>query len=221
MNREYFLRQRNESKGMKMGRMGRMGLIGRMAVFGSLLTGNVGAGHRAALLLAFIFTARFSEPPVLAQSLPADLARVDSGSTKAVNALWHENPLAVQFRTTTNVVVADLKGPAEITMIHFAYPAHRDPVTGSLNRDVRLRIFWEGETTPSVDCPLVDFFCDPNGEHDSVNTALVNVRQGFNAYFPCPFVNPRGSSCYTTGRSGPARSWKTSCPATLMSVTIP
>ena len=35
--------------------------------------------------------------------------------------------------------------------------------------------------------PLVDFFCDPNGERDWVNTALVNVRQGFNAYFPMPF----------------------------------
>ena len=141
----------------------------------------------AAVLSAFIFASRFSEPLVHAQSLPSDLAHVDSANTKAVNALWRENPLAVQFRTTTNVVVADLKGPAEITMIHFAYPAHRDPVTGSLNRDVRLRIFWDGETTPSVDCPLVDFFCDPNGEHDSVNSAFVNVRQGFNAYFPMPF----------------------------------
>lgn len=122
-----------------------------------------------------------------AQAFPADLAHVDSGSTKAVNALWGENPLAVQFRSTTNVVVADINGPAEITMIHFAYPAKQDPVTHSLDRKVRLRIFWDGETTPSVDVPLVDFFCDPDGLRGSVNTALVNVRQGFNAYFPMPF----------------------------------
>jgi hypothetical protein len=139
------------------------------------------------LLCAFIITPSFSGHLVCAQSLPSDLARVDSGDTKAVNALWRENPLAVQFRSTANVVVADLKGPAEITMIHFAYPQHRDPVTGSIHRDVRLRIFWDGESSPSVDCPLVDFFCDPNGERSSVNTALVNVRQGFNAYFPMPF----------------------------------
>jgi len=129
----------------------------------------------------------FSVHPARAQSLPSDLARVDPGSTKAVNALWTENPLSLQFRSTTNVVVADLKGPAEITMIHFAYPQRRDPETKSLNRSVRLRIFWDGESTPSVDCPLVDFFCDPNGEHNWVNTALVNERQGFNAYFPMPF----------------------------------
>lgn len=139
------------------------------------------------LLSGFIFIGSFSS----AQSLPSDLTRVDTGDTKAVNALWRENPMSVQFRTTTNVVVADIKGPAEITMIHFAYPQHRDPGTHSLNRDVRLRIFWDGDTTPSVDCPLVDFFCDPNGERDcvtgSISTAFVNVRQGFNAYFPMPF----------------------------------
>ncbi|HTB83496.1 MAG TPA: glycoside hydrolase family 172 protein [Candidatus Sulfotelmatobacter sp.] len=140
-----------------------------------------------ALTSACILITGLFEQRVGAQSLPADLARVAPGSTKAVNALWGENPLAVQFRTTTNVVVADLKGPGEITMMHFAYPGHREPDAHSLNRDVRLRIFWDGETTPSVDCPLVDFFCNPNGERDWVNTAFVNVRQGFNTYFPMPF----------------------------------
>lgn len=139
------------------------------------------------LVASFILTGWLSAVGCWAQSLPSDLARVDSGTTKAVNALWGENALAVQFQTTTNVVVACLQGPAEITMIHFAYPGRRDSVTHSLNRDVRLRIFWDGATTPSVDCPLVDFFCNPNGERDCVNTALVNVRQGFNAYFPMPF----------------------------------
>lgn len=116
-----------------------------------------------------------------------DLEQLNPGRTKAVNALWGENPLHVQFKTSKRVVVANLPGPAEITMIHFAYPEHRTPGTKSLNRDVCLRIYWDGEATPSVDCPLVDFFCDPNGERDRVDTALVNVRQGFNAYFPMPF----------------------------------
>ena len=67
-------------------------------------------------------------------------------------------------------------------MMHFAYPN-----AGKLNRDVRLRIFWDGEKTPSVDCPLVDFFCDPNGTREVVDTAMVNVRHGYNEYFPMPF----------------------------------
>jgi hypothetical protein len=112
----------------------------------------------------------------------ADLARLTPGRTKAVNALWIENPLTSQFRTTKRVVVADIKGPAEITMIHFAYPQN-----GTVNRDLLLRIYWDGETNPSVECPLVDFFCDPNGTREVVNNAMLNVRHGYNAYFPMPF----------------------------------
>jgi hypothetical protein len=48
-------------------------------------------------------------------------------------------------------------------------------------------MYWDGEVSPSVDVPLVDFFCDPAGLREEVNTALVNKRRGFNAYFPMPF----------------------------------
>jgi hypothetical protein len=111
-----------------------------------------------------------------------NLARLTPGRTKAENALWIENDLSVRFNSSKHVVVADLKGPAVITMMHFAMPA-----TLKLNRDLLLRIYWDGETTPSVETPLVDFFCDPAGLRESVNTALVNKRRGFNAYFPMPF----------------------------------
>ena len=75
-----------------------------------------------------------------------------------------------------------------ITMMHFAYNwTAIAAVHKPLNRDLLLRIYWDGESTPSVDCPLVDFFCDPNGTRDVVNTAFVNVRRGFNTYFPMPF----------------------------------
>ena len=104
------------------------------------------------------------------------------GRTRAENALWIENPLTAQFKTSKQVVVAELKGPAVITMIHFAMPEAL-----KLNRDVLLRMYWDGETAPSVDAPRVDFFCDPAGTREEVNTALVNKRRGFNAYFPMPF----------------------------------
>jgi len=111
-----------------------------------------------------------------------DLPRLWAGRTRAENALWIENPLTARFNTSKQVVVAELKGPAVITMIHFAMPR-----TLKLNRDVLLKAYWDGETAPSVDCPLVDFFCDPAGLRDEVNTCLVNKRRGFNAYFPMPF----------------------------------
>jgi hypothetical protein len=111
-----------------------------------------------------------------------DLPRLVAGRTRAENALWIENSLAARFNSAKQVTVAEIKGPAAITMIHFAMPQ-----TLKLNRDVLLKAYWDGETMPSIDCPLVDFFCDPAGLRDEVNTSLVNKRRGFNAYFPMPF----------------------------------
>jgi len=110
------------------------------------------------------------------------LARLTPGRTAAQNALWIENPLSARFNASKRVVVAEVKGPAVITMIHFAMPQ-----VLKLNRDVVLKMYWDGEASPSVDCPFVDFFCDPAGRREEVNTALVNKRRGFNAYFPMPF----------------------------------
>ncbi len=111
-----------------------------------------------------------------------DLARLIPGRTYAQNALWIENPLTARFHNSRQVVVAEAEGPGVITMIHFAMPEAL-----KLNRDVLIRMYWDGEETPSVDCPLVDFFCDPAGTREEVNTAFVNKRRGFNAYFPMPF----------------------------------
>lgn len=117
------------------------------------------------------------------------LPSLTPGRTRAENALWTENALSVRFNTSKHVVVADLKGPAVITMIHFALPqSHFGEPIQLLNRDLLLRAYWDGEPNPSVETPLVDFFCDPNGLREEVNTALVNKRCGFNAYFPMPFA---------------------------------
>lgn len=60
------------------------------------------------------------------------------GETKQVNALWGENPKEMQFGDgRSKVVIADLKGPGVITMIHFALPQAM-----KLNRDTTLKIFW-------------------------------------------------------------------------------
>ncbi len=119
---------------------------------------------------------------------PNELTRLETGRVRAENALWIENPLSARFNTSKRVVVADLPGPAEITMIHFALPQSEvGAPLQRLDRAVVLLMTWDGETTPSVAVPLVDFFCDPAGLRDEVKTELVNKRRGFNAYFPMPF----------------------------------
>jgi hypothetical protein len=113
---------------------------------------------------------------------------LEPGRTKAENALWIENPLSARFNTSKRVVVAELTGPAQITMIHFALPASEvGPPIKKLDRELAIEMFWDGEAAPSVRAPLVDFFGDPAGLREEVNTTLVNKRRGFNCYFPMPF----------------------------------
>lgn len=135
----------------------------------------------------------------------ADLPDLTPGRTSAENALWIENPLSRQFSSSKRVVVAEIEGPAVITMIHFAMPAAL-----KLNRDVLLRAYWDQEPSPSIDCPLVDFFCDPAGLREEVNTALVNKRRGFNAYFPMPFRKSARIELVYDGSLEPGEElWKT------------
>jgi len=125
----------------------------------------------------------FLQQPAVAPEL-GSLCWLWDGDTKMQNALWIENRAELKMgEGRTTVAIADLKGPGIITMIHFALPAAM-----KLDRSVVLRMFWDGEENPSVNCPLVDFFCDPNGALEQVNTALVNKRRGWNAYFPMPFA---------------------------------
>jgi hypothetical protein len=135
----------------------------------------------------------------------ADLPNLTPGRTCAENALWIENPLSRQFSSSKRVVVAEIEGPAVITMIHFAMPQAL-----KLNRDVLLRAYWDQEPSPSIDCPLVDFFCDPAGLREEVNTAMVNKRRGFNAYFPMPFQKSARIELVYDGSLEPGEElWKT------------
>lgn len=140
---------------------------------------------RCLLLLStilFVGTAALAAQAPFTVSDP--LYHLTDGQTKQVNALWVENPANMKFGEGRNkVVIADLKGPGIITMIHFALPAKM-----SMTRDVVLRIWWDGEKTPSVEAPLCDFFCDPNGALERVDSALVNKKRGWNCYFPMPFA---------------------------------
>ena len=114
--------------------------------------------HFTAQLLATVLAVTpVTAPPLTFDDLP----RLIPGRTAAENALWIESPLNARFQSSKRVVVADLKGPAIITMIHFAMPQ-----VLKMNRDVLVKVYWDGETSPSVECPLVDFFCDPAGLRD-------------------------------------------------------
>jgi hypothetical protein len=113
-----------------------------------------------------------------------ELWRYQNAVVKMENGLWGENAAQRQFgKGRTKVVIAEIKGPGIITMIHFALPESGD----SLDRSAILRIYWDGEKEPSVEAPLVEFFCDANGSFPRVDNVVMNKKRGWNAYFPMPF----------------------------------
>lgn len=112
-----------------------------------------------------------------------DLWHSQDAVVKMENGLWGENDPEKQFGNgRTNVVIADIKGPGIITMIHFALPE-----AGLLDRSAILRMYWDGEKDPSVEVPLVEFFCDANGSLPRVDNVVMNKKRGWNAYFAMPF----------------------------------
>jgi hypothetical protein len=163
-----------------------------------------------ALLLPF-FAAPAPAGPMPSFDAFDSLPVLQGAPVECQNALWGEVPKDRQL-TGRKVVLADIRGPAVITMLHFAMPESL-----KLDRSSILRIWWDDEKSPSVEVPLVDFFCDPNGTQDRVESALVNKRRGWNAYFPMPFRKhavielehdgPGPASCYFYVFSRPLKQW--------------
>lgn len=88
------------------------------------------------------------------------------------------------------VTMADIEGPGAIQSIWF---------TGCVGRDLILRIYWDNQELPSVECPVSDFFSLPwtnkfngnltNGPYVHVNSETVAVcpNHGCNCYWEMPF----------------------------------
>lgn len=60
--------------------------------------------------------------------------------------------------------------------------------TNYMLRQVILRMYWDNETEPSVECPLGDFFGVGFGRHaDYISLPLNETSGGYNCYWPMPF----------------------------------
>jgi hypothetical protein len=57
------------------------------------------------------------------------------------------------------------------------------------NRDLIIRMYWDGEKTPSVEVPLGDFFCNSWRTRVNILSLPINVNPtgAYNCYFPMPF----------------------------------
>ncbi len=84
------------------------------------------------------------------------------------------------------LTLADLKGPGRITHIWFTIASNER----YYGRKMVLRMYWDGETSPSVEAPVNDFFCQGHGLDVDVHSLPFRVTadgRARNCYFVMPF----------------------------------
>lgn len=94
---------------------------------------------------------------------------------------WKVRP-CIDVLPGAKVTLAEIEGPAVIQHIWITV----DP---KAYRDCVLRMYWDGEKSPSVEVPLGDFFACGHALRAQVNSLPVTVNSsgGFNSYWPMPF----------------------------------
>lgn len=93
---------------------------------------------------------------------------------------WKVNP-CVRIEAKTTFEMAYIEGSGIINHIWMT-PTKRW-------RNTILRIYWDGEENPSVECPVGDFFCMGWNEYAQISSLAVCVNPGsaFNCYWQMPF----------------------------------
>ena len=98
-------------------------------------------------------------------------------------------PCCPLVKAGETVTLCDIEGPGVIQHIWMTAPGKTNDQNPFVLRDLIFRIYWDGEETPSVECPLGDFFCLGFGQGYHVNSLpiAVNPNRGMNCYFAMPF----------------------------------
>jgi len=104
-----------------------------------------------------------------------------ANSARELGQGWKLSP-CLEIPAGETVVVMDQAGPGVIRHIWTTLEPR-------FYRDVIVRIYWDGEDTPSVECPVGDFFCNSWGKRQNILAIPINVNPsgGMNCYFPMPF----------------------------------
>jgi hypothetical protein len=154
-----------------------------------------------------IITAVFSAVSAFGQGNLAELCRVSDAQTRSISPEnfsgakgqggravtgtgaypgrelgqgWKISP-SVNIRAGSTFTIADIDGPGTINHIWLT-------PTGTWRYEI-LRMYWDDETTPSVEVPVGDFFCMGWGEYAPLVSLPICVNPGsaFNCYWPMPF----------------------------------
>ncbi len=171
--------------------------------------GALGAG----LMLALATVAPLQGQAPALEGLPVlqDFTshRLTSADPKGGNEDWR------WLQPGQTLVLADIHGPGCI--VHF-----RDNITSREPHHLQLhvlRIYWDGESEPSVEVPIGDFFAVGFGFSEKVDSALICIDQrpgkltdpaaygaARNCYIPMPFARSARVTLTNEGRQ-PSQHW--------------
>ena len=103
-----------------------------------------------------------------------------AGAARDLGQGWKLSP-SVKIKPKTVFTLADIKGGGAIQHIWMT-------PTGTWRFSI-LRMYWDGETTPSVEVPVGDFFASGWGRYAQLSSLAVAVNPGsaFNSYWTMPF----------------------------------
>lgn len=102
------------------------------------------------------------------------------GAARDLGQSWKVSP-SVVIKSKTTFTLGTIKEPGCIQQIWMT-------PTGNWRHSI-LRFYWDGETEPSVECPVGDFFACGWGKYCQLNSLAVCVNPGsaFSCYWPMPF----------------------------------
>lgn len=110
----------------------------------------------------------------------SDKEHCSSWAARDLGQTWKVNPRVFITKGET-MTIAEMEGPGCITHIWLT-------PTGNW-RYMILRIYWDDEKEPSVECPVGDFFCMGWGQYAQISSLPICVNPGraFNSYWQMPF----------------------------------
>ncbi len=149
--------------GMNMGNLYRLSDAKTRSISPENFTGEKGKGGMA--------TPEDKDTPNLANS---------ANAARELGQGWKVNP-NVRIQPGQTLTLAEIDGPGAIQHIWMT-------PTGNWRFSI-LRIYWDDEKEPSVECPVGDFFCMGWNRYAPVNSLAVCVNPGsaFNCYWVMPF----------------------------------
>ncbi len=129
-----------------------------------------------------------AENPTGAKGTGAMAEADPQGASRELGRGWKCAPF-IMIAPGQTAVLAEIEGPGAVQSMWLG---------GNVNRDFILRIYWDDQDIPSVECPLPDFFASPWASQSAQRTAgpfapvnsmpvSVNPNRGLNCFWEMPF----------------------------------